>query len=74
VIVRDPTRRRDKRSSHSEHLVLPGLRGSDTLARVLQQGLSKSADSSIPRGKMEESFALTLHSTFTFSFLLCVIA
>jgi hypothetical protein len=40
-----------------DHLVvstwfLRGPRGSDTLARVLQQGLGESADSSIPREKL----------------------
>jgi hypothetical protein len=43
-----------------DHLVvstwfLRGPRGSDTLARVLQRGLLESADSSIPREKLEES-------------------
>jgi hypothetical protein len=43
-----------------DHLVvstwfLRGPRGSDTLARVLQRGLVESADSSIPREKLEES-------------------
>jgi hypothetical protein len=46
-----------------DHLIvstwfLRGPRGSDTLARVLQQGLGKSADSSIPREKLEESSKL----------------
>jgi hypothetical protein len=34
---------------------LRGPSGSDTLARVLQQGLAESADSSIPQEKLEES-------------------
>jgi hypothetical protein len=43
-----------------DHLIvntwfLWGPRRSDTLARVLQRGLGKSADSSIPQEKMEES-------------------
>jgi hypothetical protein len=40
-----------------DHLIastwsLRGLRGSDTLARVLQRGLVESADSPIPREKL----------------------
>jgi hypothetical protein len=34
---------------------LRGPRGSDTLAWVLQRGIGKSTDSSIPRKKLEES-------------------
>jgi hypothetical protein len=34
---------------------LQGQRWSDTLAQVLQQGLVKNVDSSIPREKLEES-------------------
>jgi hypothetical protein len=49
--MRDPLRRSGKGSSHSEHLVLAGTKGNDTLARVVQRGLGKSADSSIPRQK-----------------------
>jgi hypothetical protein len=44
-----------KGSSRSEHLFLARTKVSDTLARVLQRGLVESADSSIPREKLEES-------------------
>jgi hypothetical protein len=51
---------------------LRGLRESDTLARVLQQGLRKSADSSIPWEKLEESSKLCfLHFAFNSSILPC---
>jgi hypothetical protein len=49
-----------------DHLIvstwfLRGPRGSDTLARVLQQGLGKSADSSIPREKIGGVFLTLLY-------------
>jgi hypothetical protein len=53
---------------------LRGPRGSDTLARVLQQGLVESADSSIPWEKWRSFFVPTLLSTFILSILLCVFA
>jgi hypothetical protein len=52
AVVRDPPCRNGKGSPHSEHLVLARTKGSDTLAQVLQRGLGKSADSSIPRQKI----------------------
>jgi hypothetical protein len=54
-VSRDPLRRSGKGSSRSEHLVLARTKGSDTLVRVIQRGLVESADSSIPREKLEES-------------------
>jgi hypothetical protein len=59
-----------------DHLIvsnwfLRGLRGSDTLARVLQRGLGKSADYSIPRQKNWRSLLnVALHSAFNSSILL----
>jgi hypothetical protein len=55
AVVRDPPHQRGKGPPHSEHLVLARTKGNDTLAWVLQQGLVESADSSIPREKLEES-------------------
>jgi hypothetical protein len=51
---------------------LRGPRGSDTLARVLQRGLVESADSSIPREKLEGLLTLALHSALNSSILYCV--
>jgi hypothetical protein len=72
--MRDPPRQSGKGSSHREHLVLARTKGSDTLARVLQQGLGKIADSLIPRQKIGVLLPLLYHSAFTLSNSLCAIA
>ena len=48
AVVGDSPRRRVKESTRREHLILARIKGSDTLARVLQQELVGSADSMIP--------------------------
>jgi hypothetical protein len=55
MVVSDSPHRSDKESAHSEHLVLTRTKGIYTIARVLQRGLVKSVDSSIPRKKLQSS-------------------
>jgi hypothetical protein len=74
AVVRDPSRRRGKGTSHSEHLVLARTKGSNTLMLVLRRGLVESADSSIPREKLDDESSCPY---FTFriyfeNFTLCI--
>jgi len=48
---------------------LRGLRGSKTLARVLQRGLVESGDSPIPRQNIAEHFLPLIH--YILAFTLC---
>jgi hypothetical protein len=58
LVIVSGRERSTARGVAKDHLIvstwfLRGPRGSDTLARVLQRGLGESADSLIPREKLE---------------------
>ena len=60
AVVGDSLQRGGEESTHREHLILAQIKGSYTLARVLQRGLVGSGDSPIPRESIIVFLSLSL--------------